>query len=94
MPNPLEALDEALRILKKGGFISLIDHSARGRAVATARPVLGAVDAGGAMLPDSAKQAGDSFRESILDHLAARRDIHVDTERALPRLFMLRAQKI
>lgn len=71
MPAPLTALDEAVRVLKTGGFISVIDHVAPGRAA-----------------------AGDSFRETLLNHLAGRRDISVDIERSLPRLFMLRAQKV
>lgn len=80
MPQPLMALGEAMRVLKKGGFISLIDHAAPGRA-STA-------------VADSAKPAGDTFRETLLNHLSSRSDMRIDTERSLPRLFMLRAQKV
>ncbi len=67
MPQPLAALDEALRVLKKGGFMSVID---------------------------SARPAGDTFRETLLQHLSARPGTLLDIERSLPRLFMLRAQKV
>lgn len=94
MPAPLIALDEALRVLKKGGYISLIDQAARGRGSATAKPVLSAVEGDGALVADLAKPGGDTFRATLLNHLSARRDIFIDTERSLPRLFMLRAQKV
>lgn len=86
MPQPLTALDEAMRVLKKGGFISMIDHAARGRGSATAMD--------GVLVDHAAKPAADTFRETLLNHLTGRRDIRIDTERSLPRLFMLRAQKV
>ena len=80
MPQPLAAIEEALRVLKKGGFMSVIDQATRGRAAATVH--------------DSAQPAADAFRETLLNNLTGRRDTRIDTERSLPRLFMLRVQKV
>jgi DNA-binding transcriptional ArsR family regulator len=64
--EPAQACAEAMRILKAGGFISIIDGE---------------------------KASGDTFRRQILEQLAGSGNFHVDVERTLPRLFMLRAQK-
>jgi DNA-binding transcriptional ArsR family regulator len=69
VPDPLSVIDEAVRVLKTGGFLSVID---------------GEKSSGG----------GDVFRRKIIAHLRAIKNIRLDVDRSLPRLFMLRAQKL
>ncbi|MBN8222422.1 MAG: ArsR family transcriptional regulator [Spirochaetes bacterium] len=66
IPDPLVALDEATRVLKPGGCLSLIDAE---------------------------KKTGDAFLRKITAHIQSGRALRLDFERALPRLFMLRAVK-
>jgi DNA-binding transcriptional ArsR family regulator len=67
IPNPLAAVDEAVRVLKPGGYISVIDGE---------------------------KKSGDAFQRKIMAHWKERGALRIDFERSLPRLFMLRAQKL
>ncbi len=66
MPDPAKAIAEAVRILKRGGFISVIDT-------------------------DTPSASGT--RRMVLEILRETGIAEVDTERLLPRLFMLRARK-
>lgn len=43
---------------------------------------------------DTTSAAGGSFRETLLQQIGAQRSLKIDFERALPRLFMLRLQKV
>lgn len=67
IPQPKIALGEALRVLKTGGFLSVID---------------------------SETPQGKGIRRILQETITQRTDIRVDVERQLPRLFMLRLQKI
>lgn len=67
IPEPVTALAEALRILKKGGYLSVID---------------------------SDSPQGKSLRKILQDTITQNADLRLDVERQLPRLFMLRLQKI
>ena len=67
IPEPLVAVDEAVRVLKTGGFLSIIDGE---------------------------KKSGDAFQKKIAAHLRGNPSLRIDFERALPRLFMLRAQRL
>ncbi|AFM12941.1 ArsR/SmtB family transcription factor [Turneriella parva] len=67
IPEPATALAEALRILKRGGYLSVID---------------------------SDNPQGKSLRKILQNAIAENRGIRLDVERQLPRLFMLRLQKI
>lgn len=66
IPDPLRALDEAVRVLKPGGCLSLIDAETK---------------------------SGYTFLTKISAHIRDGAALHVDFERTLPRLFMLRAVK-
>lgn len=66
MPEPASALNEAVRILKPAGFLSVIDTELT---------------------------ATGGIRKMVLETLRESGAAFVDTERLLPRLFMLRARK-
>jgi ubiquinone/menaquinone biosynthesis C-methylase UbiE/DNA-binding transcriptional ArsR family regulator len=66
MPQPASALNEAVRILRQGGFLSVIDTELT---------------------------ASGGIRKMVLETLRESGAAIVDTERLLPRLFMLRARK-
>jgi len=67
IPEPAAAFAEAVRILKQGGFLSVID---------TEGP------------------AGKGLRKIVQDSIAGAGVVKLDVERLLPRLFMVRLQKL
>jgi ubiquinone/menaquinone biosynthesis C-methylase UbiE len=78
IPRADTAIAEAGRVLRKSGFISIIDLAQPG-LLAAAR---------------AENKSAENFRNAVLSHLNGMKTFEVDFERSLPRLFMLRARKI